>query len=266
MLSGIGTMYDPQTGKGTLGKNYCYQIIPSVDVFYDDKLLNPFVGAGALGMIVDDWNGDNFDHTGLGFIHGGYVGGYVTTGRPIENETVPEGTPKWGAKWKQAFVKNYLTSMSIILMGSVMPNRVNCLDIDPTYRDVHGRPLMRMTFDFKQNELKMQDFAMGKMAQIAQAMKPREIKKSPRGPHYDIVPYQSTHNTGGVIMGANPQDSVLNRYLQHWDVPNLFVMGASAFPHNGGYNPTGTVSALAFWSADAIRTQYLKNPGPLVHA
>lgn len=264
MTSGIGTQYDPTTGKGTLGKNYCYQVTPSVDVFFDDKILNPFVGAGALGMIVDDWNGDNFDHTGLGFIHGGYIAGYVTTGRPIESNLVPEGTPKWGKKWKQAFVKNYLTSMSIALMGAVMPNRLNYLDLDPTYRDVYGKPLMRMTFDFKQNELKMQQFEMGKMAQIAKAMKPREIKKKPRGPHYDIAPYQSTHNTGGAIMGANPQESVLNRYLQHWNVSNLFVMGASAFPHNSGYNPTGTLSALALWSADAIRNKYLKNPGPLV--
>jgi gluconate 2-dehydrogenase alpha chain len=266
MLSGIGTIYDPATGKGTLGKNYCYQITPSVDVFFDDKLLNPFIGAGALGMIVDDFNGDNFDHAGKGFIHGGYIAGYVTTGRPIETELVPEGTPKWGAKWKKAFVKNYLTSMSIALMGSVMPNRQNHLDLDPTYRDIHGRPLMRMTFDFKQNELKMQDFTIAKMEAIAKAMKPREIKKSPRGPHYDIHPYQSTHNTGGAIMGTNPQESVVNRYLQHWDVPNLFVTGASAFPHNSGYNPTGTVSALAYWAADAIRNQYLKHPGPLVQA
>jgi gluconate 2-dehydrogenase alpha chain len=49
-------------------------------------------------------------------------------------------------------------------------------------------------------------------------------------------------------------------------VPNLFVMGASAFPQNAGYNPTNTLAALAFWSAKAIREQYLKNPGPLVNA
>ncbi len=266
MTSGIGTIYDPETGEGTLGKNYCYQITPSVDAFFDDKILNPFVGAGALGMIVDDWNGDNFDHGGLGFIHGGYIGGYMTTGRPIETELVPEGTPKWGAKWKQAFVKNYLTSMSISLMGAVMPNSSNYLDLDPTYRDVYGNPLMRMTYDFKQNELKMQDFEVGKMEQIARAMKPREIRRKKRGPHYDIHPYQSTHNTGGAIMGSNPRESVVNRYLQHWDVPNVFVVGASAFPHNSGYNPTGTLSALTLWCADAIRNQYLKSPGPLVQA
>ena len=70
LVSGIGTPYDPATGKGTLGKNYAYQIVSSVDVFYDDKLLNPFIGAGALGMVVDEYNGDNFDHTNLDFIGG----------------------------------------------------------------------------------------------------------------------------------------------------------------------------------------------------
>jgi gluconate 2-dehydrogenase alpha chain len=67
-------------------------------------------------------------------------------------------------------------------------------------------------------------------------------------------------------MGADPTTSALNRYLQSWDVPNLFVMGATAFPQNGGYNPTGTIGALTFWSLDAIRKQYLKNPGPMVQA
>jgi gluconate 2-dehydrogenase alpha chain len=65
-------------------------------------------------------------------------------------------------------------------------------------------------------------------------------------------------------MGADPKTSAVNRYLQSWDVPNVFVIGASAFPQNAGYNPTGTVGALAFVAADAITTQYLKAPGPLV--
>jgi gluconate 2-dehydrogenase alpha chain len=67
-------------------------------------------------------------------------------------------------------------------------------------------------------------------------------------------------------MGTVPGNSTLNRYLQSWDVPNLFVTGASAFPQNPGYNPTGTVAALAYWAAEAIRSKYLKNPGRLIDA
>jgi gluconate 2-dehydrogenase alpha chain len=83
---------------------------------------------------------------------------------------------------------------------------------------------------------------------------------------YSVVPYQSTHNTGGTMSGADPKTSAVNRYLQAWDADNLFVMGASVFPQNASYNPTGVVGALAYWSAHAITTQYLKSPGPLVHA
>ena len=84
------------------------------------------------------------------------------------------------------------------------------------------------------------------------------------GAHYDVRPYQTTHTVGGAIMGVDPTRSAVNRYLQTWDVHNVFVMGASAFPQNLQYNPTGTVGALAYWSARAIREDYLKNPRPLM--
>ena len=64
-------------------------------------------------------------------------------------------------------------------------------------------------------------------------------------------------------MGADRTTSALNRYLQSWDVPNLFVMGASAYPQNAGYNPTGTVGALAYHTADAIASRYVQSPGML---
>jgi gluconate 2-dehydrogenase alpha chain len=101
---------------------------------------------------------------------------------------------------------------------------------------------------------------------VAKAMNPREIKLNRRTGSWNVIPYQTTHNTGGAIMGSDPKSSALNRYLQSWDLHNLFVLGASAFPQNPGYNPTGTIGALTYWAADAIKNQYLKNPGPLVQA
>jgi gluconate 2-dehydrogenase alpha chain len=81
---------------------------------------------------------------------------------------------------------------------------------------------------------------------------------------YSIVPYQSTHNTGGAIMGADPDTSVVNKFLQCWDAPNVFVVGGSAFPQNGSNNPTATIGALACWAADSIKEGYRKRPGLLV--
>jgi gluconate 2-dehydrogenase alpha chain len=65
-------------------------------------------------------------------------------------------------------------------------------------------------------------------------------------------------------MGSDPRTSVVNKYLQSWDVSNLFVLGANVFAHGIGYNPTGLVGALADWAAANIRSQYLQNPGALV--
>jgi gluconate 2-dehydrogenase alpha chain len=78
------------------------------------------------------------------------------------------------------------------------------------------------------------------------------------------TPNDSSHTIGGAVMGTDPKTSALNRYQQSWDVHNVFVLGASSFPNNGGFNPTVTIGALALWTARAIREQYLKCPGPLV--
>jgi gluconate 2-dehydrogenase alpha chain len=266
LLSGIGTPYDPRTGEGTVGKNYTYQTMSGVTVFKDESFnFNPYMGAGALGMAVNDYNGEAFDHSGLGFLGGAYIACYQTGGRPIERHPVPEDTPRWGLGWKQAVRRHYNSTLSLSVHGSSMPHRGNYLDLDPTYRDAFGLPLLRMTFDFPANDRLMSDFLTDKAVEVANAIGGK-VETARREGLYSIVPYQTTHNTGGVIMGENPRDSVVNRYLQCWDAHNVFVMGACAFPHNPGYNPTDTVGALALWAARAMRDDYLPNPRPLVDA
>jgi gluconate 2-dehydrogenase alpha chain len=265
--SKIGTPYDPRTGQGVVGRNYAYQTVSGVNIIFKDKILNPFIAAGASGMMVDDYNGDNFDHSNLGFVGGGYMGATQTGARPISTRPVPAGTAKWGSEWKKATAETYRKALTLAVHGSCYSYRDCFLDLDPTYKDRFGRPLMRMTFDFHNNELKMSDYLTNCLADIARAMKPTEIAVDPRKGPYTVTIYQSTHNTGGTAMGTDPTTSVVNRYCQSWDVSNVFIPGgASVFPQNHGYNPTDTVGALAFWTANAITTEYLKSPGPLVQA
>ncbi|WP_243040119.1 GMC family oxidoreductase [Dyella sedimenti] len=270
LLSGIGAPYDPVTGKGVIGKNYAYQMMSSISVFYDrDVAINPFIGAGSGGnVIIDEFNSDHFDHGPHGFVGGGYILGGQTGGRPIQQLLLPPGTPAWGEKWKRAAKESYLHTTGVQTHGSVMAYRDRYLDLDPTYKDAFGLPLLRMTFDWHDNEYKMTKFLTDRAQEIANQMKPRQTSATVRQPgsHYDVRQYQTTHTTGGVIQGASPETSALNRYQQSWDVPNVFVTGASAFPQNIGYNPTGLIGGLTYWSAKAIRETYLKHPGPLVQA
>jgi gluconate 2-dehydrogenase alpha chain len=117
-----------------------------------------------------------------------------------------------------------------------------------------------MTFDWRENDMRMSEYCTKKVVEIAKAtdaeiVGPAPSRKSP----FDTRVYQSTHITGGTPMGADPGTSVVSQHLQHWDAQNLFVVGASAFPHNSGYNPTGPLAALALRLGDELGG-YIERP------
>ena len=266
LLAGIGEPYDPTTGKGVVGKNYCYQFEAGGEAFFEGREFNPFMGAPGMGTVIDDFNGENFDHAGLGFFGGGYINCGNGGAPPIGGRILPKGEPRWGVGWKQAEAKWYRANTRFNTQGSVYAHRDNFMDLDPTYKDALGRPMIRLTYNATENDHKMSRYLVEKMEGVIKAMNPTHYEVHNRPKNFTIVPYQSTHNTGGTIMGADPKSSVVNRYLQAWGAHNLFIQGASVFPQQHGYNPTGTLGALAYWSAKAITEKYLKSPGPLVNA
>ncbi|MET3290776.1 UNVERIFIED_CONTAM: gluconate 2-dehydrogenase alpha chain [Brevibacillus sp. OAP136] len=263
LLSKLGTPYDPASGKGVIGKNYAYQVLKGGATGYFDKDFNLFAGAGALGICLDDYNGDAFDHKDLKFLHGGNISYSQTGRRPIQNNPVPKGTPSWGKDFKAASINNYNRSLSVGGQGASLSFRHHYLDLDPTYKDTFGDPLIRITFDFEEQDRELARFLGTKCEEILKEMGAKTIDATKELGPYDITPYQSTHNTGGVIMGTSPDTSAVNTWLQMWDTENLFVIGASAFPQNSGYNPTGTVGALAYRTAEGI-LKYHKGSGGLL--
>jgi gluconate 2-dehydrogenase alpha chain len=263
LLSKIGTPYDPVSGKGVIGRNYSYQINGNATLFYEGKHFNNFMASGAIGTVIDDFNADNFDHSRLGFVGGAVINQTNTNARPIVYHPTPPGTPKWGKDWKSAVVRYYNNSASLNAFGAGQSYRGNYLDLDPTYADSYGQPLLRMTMDWNDNERRLNAFMIEKLKQIGKAMGAKQMATSSVPEHYDITPYQSTHNLGGAVMGADPSTSAVNKYSQSWDVPNVFVLGASAFPQNTGYAPTGTIGALAYFTTDAVVKRYIKAPGNL---
>ena len=158
-------------------------------------------------------------------------------------------------------VKHYNHTVMFSVHGSSVSQRQNYLDLDPTYRDAWGQPVLRMTFDFPQNDLRMAEYVTAKAVEIGKAMGAKQVAGSARKGPYTTQQYQTTHNTGGAVMGSDPSTSVVNRYLQSWDVANVFVIGASAYPQNASWNPTGTLGALTYWAIDALKNKYLKKPG-----
>ncbi|MHC0551314.1 GMC family oxidoreductase N-terminal domain-containing protein [Salinicoccus sp. CNSTN-B1] len=100
MLSDIGEQYDPETKKGTIGRNFNGQYnsaFHGARGYFENEKFNLYMGAGALGAAVNDYAADNFDHSDLDFIGGGAIelrqygfGAISSSGH------VPGDTPSWG--------------------------------------------------------------------------------------------------------------------------------------------------------------------------
>ncbi|MEK6345856.1 MAG: GMC family oxidoreductase [Burkholderia sp.] len=267
LLSGIGKPYDPVSGTGVVGRNYAFLSNGGATLFFKDRHFNPFATAGATGQLFNDISPGNFDGPSQGFIGGAKIQSAQSTGAPI-GTALPKGTPAWGQGWKEGMQDWYGHSMKIGITTSCMSYRDHFVDLDPTYKDPWGQPLLRITFDWKQNELKLQQYLRKIVLDITKELGPDSYSESflPLDAHWDITKYVSTHNVGGAVMGDSPSTSALNRYLQSWDVHNVFVPGGNAFPQNFQANPTATIGAITLFAARAIKEQYLKNPGPMVQA
>jgi gluconate 2-dehydrogenase alpha chain len=214
---------------------------------FDDFIVNGFIGPGSAAMRVDDFNGDNFDHTGLGFIRGGTVG-TSGEGTPVSRmDVVPPDVPRWGKEYKEYFARYYTRTFDLNIQPETLPHEDNAVDLDPNAKDAWGVPLPRVTFDFHQNEHRLHRFMAGIGEKIMRATGASKVWTGGKE--------RPNRWAGGTRMGSDGRRSVVNGWCQSHDVPNLFIVGASTFPTLAGYPPTATIAALAYRTAEYILRQ-----------
>jgi len=249
---------------GQVGKHVMAHIMARVYLTFDDRHINVYMGPSAQKHSIDNFNGDNFDHSGLDFIRGSQISIDTVNlqGGPIGLTTAmpPPGVPSWGARYRDFLAKSFTRHTSMVAQTENLPYTDQTIDLDPSVRDAWGLPAPRITYDWRRpNEVARTEYMLAKMEEIARTMGATQVWRAPRGPGAP-----GAHHEGGTRMGNDPKTSVVNRYSQSWDIPNLFVIGSSTFPTMSGFNPTLTIQALAYMSAEAITNRYRKNPGPLL--
>jgi gluconate 2-dehydrogenase alpha chain len=249
---------------GEVGKHLMAHTMAGMYVLFNDRHVNNYMGPSAQKHTIDDFNADNFDHKDVGFIRGSQisVGTANLQGGPISHTTTapPPGTPRWGSAYRDYLANSFSRQVAMVAQTEDLPCAHQTIDLDPNVKDAWGLPAPRLTYDFRRpNELARIEFMMKKMEEIGRAMGGSQVWRSPLPPGAP-----GAHHEGGTRMGSDPKTSVVNKYGQSWDVPNLFVIGSSSFPTMSGFNPTLTIQALAYMSADAIVTRYKKNPGALL--
>ena len=191
-----------------VGRNYTYQINgASATVWYDDRILNRFMGSGANGFCIDEFNSDNFDHSGLGFFGGGNIACNNTGARPIQTAgRCRPAPPTWGSGWKAAVKQYYNRTVSFGMQGE-----------SPAYRQNYARPRPDLPRRLRQPAAAHHLQLHRQRAEDGQ-VRGREGDDADRAgdgarriqqvndtiTDFNIVPYQSTHISGGTIMGDDP--------------------------------------------------------------
>ena len=250
---------------GQVGKHIMAHVGAKIYAAFDDRYVNNYMGPNAQKNSFDEFNADNFDHKDVGFIRGSNIAVATANleGGPIAaalSLNPPPGIPSWGAQYRDFFAKYFARHVAIISETENLPYADHTIDLDPDVRDAWGLPAPRVTYDWhRPNEVTQVAFIQKKMEELARVMGTAHVWRAPLSGGQP-----GPHPQGGTRMGAHPKNSVVNRYSQSWDIPNLFIVGSSTNPSMSGFNPTLTIQALAYLSADAIVNRYRKSPGPLV--
>lgn len=166
----------------------------------------------------------------------------------------------YGAALKAKIEEEYGAFVSFSGRGEMIPNAHSYCEIDPEVVDRYGIPVLRFHFRWSEYELKQARHMHETFTAIIETMGgqvvgPANPEREPRG---ISVGGTIIHELGTIRMGDNPRASALNRYCQAHDVKNLFVADAAPFVSNPDKNPTLTIIALAWRTADYIAEEMRK--------
>jgi len=130
--------------------------------------------------------------------------------------------------------------------GECLPRESNYVDIDPEVVDKWGIPALRIHCEWSDNERKMLQEMAVQAAEMLEAIGVRDVVSRVD----DNPPGLTIHEMGTARMGRDPDTSVLNRWSQSWDVPNLFMTDGACMTSSANQNPSITYMALTARAAN----------------
>lgn len=166
---------------------------------------------------------------------------------------LPPGSPRWGAEYKRALRENFSRSMMVFAHTTSLSLQSNSISLDPTLKDSWGQPAIRVTYMSHPDDIKTMQFFSGKVMEVLDAAGAMKKWAFPPEP-----PQGGVHLLGTCRMGNDPKTSVVNKFHQTHDVPNLFIVDGSSMVTAGRHQPTCTIQALAYRAADHM-TQMAKS-------
>ncbi|WP_395343662.1 GMC oxidoreductase [Ningiella sp. W23] len=153
-----------------------------------------------------------------------------------------------GAQFKDELHHPGEWTMNFLAFGESLPNPNNHIRLNTDKKDVHGLPTLYIDASFSENEDKMRKDMQSSAVEMLEAAGAQNIQPYDQGHAY--VPGDCIHEMGTARMGKNPNDSVLNKWNQSHDVPNLFVTDGASMASGSSKNPSVTYMALTARAVD----------------
>jgi choline dehydrogenase-like flavoprotein len=173
----------------------------------------------------------------------GFRRGYGYQGSARRDPASPQG---FGASMKQGMRAYGPWKFGMGAFGECLPYEDNRVSLHADKVDRFGVPLMRFDVTFRENEIRMMDDARSEGEAMLRKAGLLNVTSS-RSEH---VPGDAIHEMGGARMGADPRQSVLNKWSQAHDAANLFVTDGAQMTSVSCVNPSLTFMALTARATD----------------
>ncbi|HUF74114.1 MAG TPA: GMC family oxidoreductase [Gammaproteobacteria bacterium] len=151
-----------------------------------------------------------------------------------------------GGAFKDAMAEPGRWRIGATAFGEMLPVHSNRIGIDATRTDKWGLPVLAIDCGIGENEHAMRHDMMNDMAETLEAVGIRNVRTF----ETDYAPGMGIHEMGTARMGSDPRTSVLNRWNQVWDAPNVFVTDGACMTSSACQNPSLTYMALTARAAD----------------
>jgi choline dehydrogenase-like flavoprotein len=213
-------------------------------------------GVGGMHVYMPWW----LDNKKLDFPRGYHIEVYGGPGQPSAG--FMGGIQRYngggyGKQLKADYRKYYGATIGFDGRGEMIPNDDSFCELDPMMVDRYGIPVLRFHWKFSDHEYNqakhMQETFRALIAQMGgEVFSPMPSREQ----GYGLAAGGTIiHELGGARMGDDPTKSVVNSHCQAHDVRNLFVADGSPFVSQADKNPTWTILALAWRTADYITQQ-----------
>ncbi|HEX4684403.1 MAG TPA: GMC family oxidoreductase [Gemmatimonadaceae bacterium] len=151
-----------------------------------------------------------------------------------------------GGEFKDAAAQPGGWTIGATAFGEMLPNHANRVSLDQNKKDKWGLPVVKIDCATGENERLMRKDMTADMAEMLEQCGVKHVHTF----EDTYYPGMGIHEMGTARMGKDPKSSVLNKWNQVWDAPNVFVTDGSSMVSTACQNPSLTYMALTARAAD----------------